>query len=476
MASYRLPQSGFALIELILALSISAFIAIYANQALVNQSQENIASGGGVYLQTVAQATDRYVLTNFNDLAGGVTDVPGVAVDLRPTIPELIALSRLPAGYPQITPTRQAVRIDIRRTNCPGANCQIIGTVCTTTGVTMGSPNVRYDLVTAMYESQNGRGAMSRYADPGNIVGPGINIANPVGNVPGVVCGTSFVDVGVFNRFLQINDPRDPNFQGGLTVTGATTLNGATAVNGATTVNNTLAVTGAATMGNNLTVTGNAMADRLTPTGQYASGAPCVAADEGSIARLTGQPGLVTCTLGAWRVFAFESTSGSACAPDGATARTSAGQTMVCVNGTFQAFDTLFRSGVVNAICTTPGATAIDTTSNNETLICRINLAGGSARWMRLRDVTTHLVMVSATEVTPGATVTKPNCNGATSQIPVGIIQLIPKAWGSPDGGQSFYASDNGASWLINLKDGASNNLLGAPLAKAIAQIYCYFP
>jgi hypothetical protein len=221
---------------------------------------------------------------------------------------------------------------------------------------------------------------------------------------------------------------------------------------------------------------GRAAADRLTPLGQFASGAVCAAADEGSIARLAGGPGLVACTQGFWRVFTFQAAANDACSPNGATARDASGRTLVCVNGTFEPMDELFRTGAVGQVCGAPGTTAIDTTSNNETLICRINLAGGIARYMRLRDVTTQLVFVSSTEVAPNTAVVKPTCNGHASQVPVPVIQLIPKVWGTPDGGSAFFAENAGASWTVRMRDGNGNNLTGVPNSSAIAQLYCYFP
>ena len=74
------------------------------------------------------------------------------------------------------------------------------------------------------------------------------------------------------------------------------------------------------------------------------------------------------------------------------------------------------------------------------------------------------------------AVVVKPSCNGAASQAPVPIIQLIPKVWGTPDGGQAFYAVDNGGSWIVKMQDGLTSNLQGVPNAAAIVQLYCYFP
>jgi hypothetical protein len=538
------------MVELIMVISISAFIAIWANGQLVAKAQETIARGGGIYLMTVAQAVERHVNVNFLAYAAD-SPIAGVAVPLQPTLAELIALNRLGAGFPTVMPTRQIVRIDITRTGCPGATCQITSTVCTTTPVVLGGTDTRWDLANVMLDEQNGRGGWARYGDGANIRGVALNVPNPNGNVEGIVCGSSFTDIGVFDSFIRIGDTRDPALGGPLTVGGAATLNGAATVNntltvtGATTLQSSLTVTGGVTIGpcinllggaqgraafgcanpNDLPVgygggvrsqdvvasgnvlssdapgaftgtngnyalmtsnngagaaeirtSGRAAADRLTPLGQFASGAACALADEGSIARLQGGSGLVACTQGSWRVFTFQAAANDACAPNGATARDASGKTLLCVGGVFVAMDNLFQSATVNQICTTPGTTAIDLASNNETLICRINLAGGTAHWMRLRDVTSNLIFVRAEEVTPDAIVTKPTCNGSPAQSPVGVIQLIPKVWGTPDGGQAFYAIDNGGSWTVKMQDGSTTNLQGTPTAAAIAQIYCYFP
>jgi prepilin-type N-terminal cleavage/methylation domain-containing protein len=262
--SGRRKVSGFAMIELILAITISAILAIYANQQLANQAQESIARGGGIWLKTVAGAMERHVFLNFPDLAAG-NPVAGTAIALRPTIPELIALGRLNAGFPQGLPTRQVARIDITRTNCPGALCQVTSTVCTTTPIREGGAGItRFDLAFAMLDEQNGSGGQSRLGDGANIRGPALNVPNPNGNVEGIVCGSTMVDLGMFDSFVRIRDARNPDLQGALTVAGATTLNGgatvngATTLNGATAVNNTLNVTGASTFQNNVTINGSA--------------------------------------------------------------------------------------------------------------------------------------------------------------------------------------------------------------------------
>lgn len=237
----RRPQAGFTLVELIIVLSISAIIAVYAQARIVHDSEEVLAQGSGTYIQQVAAAAEQHALTNYEALAAG-TDVPSTADDLHPTIPELIVEKMgLNPGFPSgpgSMPTRQEVRIDVLKQNCPGANCTLQTLVCTTTPVTLGSANVRYDLAQVMVDLQRGIGGQSLQTNGATIRGPVLNTPNPFGNVPGIVCGSSTVNTALFQQFVRVRDTRDPNLQGNFTVEGATTLNGPT------TVNNNLSVAG----------------------------------------------------------------------------------------------------------------------------------------------------------------------------------------------------------------------------------------
>lgn len=377
---------GFAMIELILAITISAILAVYANKELAEQAQENIARGSGVYLQAVAQAVERHVFINYPDLSAG-NPVAGTANPLRPTIPELIALTRLNTGFPLGMPTRQVAQIDITRTGCPGASCQITATVCTTTPVTAGGTGpTRFDLAYAMLDEQKGGGGQSRQGDGANIRGPALNVPNPMGNVEGIVCGSSFVDLGMFNNFVKIRDTRDPDLQGPLTVAGDVTLNqklnvgpcinmdgtvagqgragfacadrndvpvGYTggvrsvdvvtnkniltsstpgAFNGANT-NYALLTTDNGTGAAEIRTSGRTAGDRLTPLGSYAVGTACAAADEGSIAKNLGSPGLVVCQSGLWTAMQKTGVNGQPCSPDGAMATSPGGLALYCQSG-----------------------------------------------------------------------------------------------------------------------------------------------
>jgi hypothetical protein len=141
------------------------------------------------------------------------------------------------------------------------------------------------------------------------------------------------------------------------------------------------------------------------------------------------------------------------------------------VGGAYVGLDTIFRSGVPNQACVgREGTTSIDKTNNNETLICRANPTGGGPKLTRLRDITSNLSFVSATEQTEGGVVPKAACTGGGTPI----IQLIPKVYATPNGGVAFYAVDGGASWTVRLRSGGDAALVGTRIA--VAQVFCYFP
>ena len=507
-----LLQRGFALTELIIAISIAAILAIPAQRLLVVQMEESLASGSATYMQAVANAAQHHALLNFNAYANN-TAVPGVAILLTPTVAELKALGRLSPGFPNganILPTQQSISTTVQRTNCPGAACNLTILTCTTTAVTLGGTEVRYDLASTMVSAQNGAGGQSLQGAGNVIRGPVVNAANPLGNIAGVVCATGSVDVALYQRFLTVADNRDPNFQGALTVAGVTTLasslnvagattlagplttNGTLTANGAVTVNNNLAVTGTLTVGGPTTLNGattinstlntsgaitsasSIIGADLTPTSLVNVGAACPT--EGTIARLVGGAGLGACQGGTFRPIAIFGNVGAACAPEGVAATSATGTMLLCVNGAFRAMEAIITFGTPGNPCPNPGQTAIDTASNNETLICRANPAGGGNRWFRLRDLTSNLVFVSSTEIGDEGVLTKPVCSTAASMASSAIVNLFPKAVSSPDGGMSIYAVDNGATWTIKLKNGAGAPLTGTPTtAVVVAQAFCYY-
>ena len=517
----NLKNDGFALVELIIAISISAILSIYAQNYFVRQSEESLATASGTYIAYVANAAQAHALLYFNDYSKG-QDVAGVVDDLSPTVAELVALGRLNPGFPTgptSLPTRQDIKIYIEKLNaCPGPTCTLRALVCTTTPVTLGGATVRYDLASTMMSQQNGAGGQSLFNGGALIKGPTLNIANPLGNVEGIVCGSSQVDTALFQRFLTLSDARDPNFQGGLTVTGASILNGTTTLNGDTTANGSITTVGAtgaltvagvatlngattvnqalttvgtagtlnvggvatfdgaATMNNTLTVSGRTASNRFKPTGVYTIGNACDAADEGSIALSSIGNGLAICQQTIWRALATISAEEGNCSPNGATSNAASGELLICIAGKFKGMSRIIVSANVGDPCSDIGKTALDLTNSFETLLCRNNPQGGGAKYYRLRDLTTNLVFHSSIEVTHGTTFNKPICATAIGQTSYEVLQMIPKSIYSDDGGMNIFANDLVTQWQAQLTNGIGDPLGGSPAVVAVANIYCYYP
>lgn len=536
-------MAGFTLVELMIAVSISALLGVYLAGKNRQEAEESIAEGSAIYISRVASAAQQHVLLNWNNYAHN-TPIAGVATLLQPTVTELRALGRLNAGFPAAAgslPTRQSLQIDITRNSCPGAGCQVQVLACTTTPVTLGGADTRFDLASTMMSKQGGIGGQSLQGAGNTIRGAALNAANPMGNVEGIVCGSGSVDTALFERFLVINETRDPNFQGPVTIAGPTVINsnvtvtGTAAISGNTNVgicaqirattgragfgcanpddlpagytggvrapdvvvngnivastnpagftgaNGNYAYVGVAAGVGEVRTSGRAVADRILPTGNYVVGSACVAADEGAIARAsTG--GLVTCRTSVWRPLTVYANAGDACSPNGSMADDGTGAKLLCINGTYISMASLRPLATAGAACSSQGATAYDAATNTEMLICRLNPAGGTARWLRLRDVTAHLQFVQSYEVidisygvAADGRLTKPSCIPAGGMTGTAIIQLIPKAIATSDGGMALYAVDNGTTWDIYLRNGSNAPLAGNPQARALANVFCYF-
>lgn len=176
---------------------------------------------------------------------------------------------------------------------------------------------------------------------------------------------------------------------------------------------------------------------------------------------------------GPWQLVINGSDVGAACSPEGATATAANGLGLLCVNGLFRSMDTIIRFGTPGAACTMAGVTAINTASNNETLICKSNPADGAnvLVWFRLRDLTQNLQFVFAYFVNAGGQVPKPTCPAGARQLMI----ATSKATSSSDGGVHVFGTDlNASNWTLNMVDGSGNSMPAQ--AEALVQTYCYFP
>jgi prepilin-type N-terminal cleavage/methylation domain-containing protein len=524
----RAQQRGFTLVELIVALSIAAILGIYAQARIAKESEEQIARAAGSYLKQVAGAAEQYALSHFDSLGNGV-DIPGVANDIAPTIAELVTDNKLPGGFPSAAgamPTRQSLRIDVVKTNCPGTGCTIVTNVCTTTGVTLGGTNVRYDLAQVMVDQQDGTGGQSSYTTPALIKGPSLNIANPNGAVPGTVCASATLNTAMFQQFVRVRDPRNPDLQGDLSAVGNLAITGTSALTGNVAAAGNVSVTGsggfgganpvavpagmkglnsqdifaagnivatdqgagfAGSNGNYVAMTTNSGGEaavvtsgrmagqRLIPTGSFTKGTACVEAGALGLSATEASGSLVVCSSGRWTPLTTAAVAGGACSLEGQSATDPNGLALYCTGTVWTPLTQFLAPAYDNTGCTTPGQVGYSAAvaGAKKAMLCRVNPQGGGAVWRRMEDITTNLVFVRSEEVVDTQTVAKPTCANPGNPAATPIIQLIPKTESTSDGGFARFAVDLGGVWQVRLLTGASGPMPAG--SSAIAYVWCFF-
>lgn len=516
-------QRGSFLLELALALIVSAIVGVYANSKLQQVADDSTAAATGVYLDNLAQAGQRYILKHYATLSSTSGDIPDVANDLVPTIPELIAMGRLPPAFPTITPTRQAPQINLTKSSCPGPSCQITATACLTSGLTVRG-KTREDLATTAMVAMQGRGGRSHADAPSEIRGPSMTTSNPMGAVNAIVCGHSLVDAGLYDTFLRMGDDRDPILRGGLTVTGTNGTGETLRVSGDLAVvdpasgNICVQILKGGTINVNCAGQINATTGTFTgPAGAVKVGGTGTNYTVDTAGRIRAEAGFWTAlgsafgdnTLGvraAGTVFTIQTSAGVdafAVHDSGRTgARTSVATPMLgltdavtagttCTSAAAQvgatqvttAATTTLRalSGGGLAICDSTTGTWVSATAKPATGGAACSPNGGVGQtlqgvamlcanglWTALTDRTGYTIQAEMWRVIDGSIVTKPNCGSGSTGT-----RLLLQAGNEQQNIQFVNRShvDNGASWTVSLRNGNGAAIVG----DMIATSYCLY-
>ena len=514
-------QKGFALLELTIAILISGVLALWASTKLQQISDDATAQATGIHLDTLASSGQKYILVNYMALAAG-TDVPAIVNDLAPTRDELIATGRLASGFPAWTPSNQRAQVYVTKSGCPGANCVITANACLTAAYQVRG-KYRDDETTNVMMAMSGRGARSHSDNPSLVRGANMSIANPLGAVTGIVCGQSNVDAGLYDTFVKMNDNRDPNFQGGLTVSGTNATGEAMRVNG------DLAVVDPAT-GQvcvqilksgviNINCLGqlNAKTGTFTgPQGTVKVGATGTNYTVDTAGKIRGDAGFWTAmgsvfgdnTLGiraAGTVFTIQTSAGvdglavhdsgrtgsrnsmatpvlgltdpvvpgqacsSAATQVGATQVTTAATTVLrSISGgglaicdqTSGQWVAISRSASSGGACTTNGTSAIS--SAGVMLIC------SNGQWASLMDRFGYMVAAETWRAVDGSVIPKPSCGAGSTGT-----RLIATPGNEQQNIQyvNRFITDNGTSWTLRITNGNGGTIAG----DVIVMSYCTY-
>jgi hypothetical protein len=499
-------QSGFALLSALLALVVVGFITSQNIQSQQIATELNSGKLQGELLVNIARGANRYAMENYGTLQNntavtrnGVTLAVGTdqGQTLAPTVANLIAMGYLTAGTDSASRLGNGVyRVALERlpVGCVATACQIPGRVYIDQPIRKaGSTEMAGLQVGAIMEKVGADVLISLDGSPTVLSSTsGTTYPNPVTATPvGVVGHRIGFGAIIFDDYLIVNDPRDPNFQGNFTVAGTSIFNSGVTVNGNTLNNGSISATGtvgsldalsaciragflagAVGGGGSAFVTNSACVKTVDLDGQSgvvtASGA--IEVRSGGVVVATLKPdGTIVAnsrteapTSKVTASFAPNTACAAAAANDIAQNSASPGL-VVCRNNLWTPVG--LTVSAVGSACTVLGAAGVDMTGLG--LYCQ----GGI--WIANADRFGHFAEQDSFVGHHGMIVGKPSCpsNGLPhiQFTPTGA-EFSPEATAANNMGRRstyFLTQDNGATWTLRVVDASSNGLAdGQGLAK----------
>lgn len=369
-------QRGYLMVQAGLALALTGLATAAAVIAKQVSDDAASASAQADALTIVSQAVDALVMDSSNyakyqaGLAitrNGVTIPFGSSLgqSLSPTVAQLKTMglgidnASETGFYKSLAGAGYVVKIQRVPSGCElspnptnGSACNVTGQVCfdqPVKGYQATAGDVDGPAMGVMLLRLGGNGGISVLGSQATITGSGAgwSVPNPISGTPaGIVCKQFGFGASGFASYLRERDTRNPDFQGGMTITGTNAAGESLTVNGTTTIAQNLNLSGALV---------------LNSTG--VAGAACSPENAtvwGTIATL---PALLTCRSGFYVSAVPVALAGGSCTPEGRIAQSSAGASLVCRDGKYRpVVDLLGRQGLMSLTLYQHGQTATSPT------------------------------------------------------------------------------------------------------------------
>lgn len=537
----RRAQRGFGILSALLALVIGSIVAAGQIQGQQVQAQQRSGIQQADLVKHIIDAGNTYAMENHYALQNnlpvtknGTTLAVGSSFGqaMAPTIENLVSMGYLSAGTSaQASINNGTYRMVFRRepAGCAPSSCNIPGSIYVDQPVLRPGTTEMNGVAIGAYMSRLGGDVLvSLNTSPTLLTSmSGATFANPVSGTPNGVIGAmvGFGSSG-FGQFLVVNDYRDPNFQGNVTVAGKISTPSAIVSNSSIGVGPT---GGSCLLGEILT-SGNIVSRSVACVRRAwldGTNGQVGVADTAGVTRalMDGTTGEINSrdasgtvrsgftysgassvvfadnvrnTAGSGGVLADGTVYGSSLRNNASTAGVKTDGSVYGVSGAFDSI-TINKSAAIGGVCPTENAAVWGVISASPVLLkcsggkwtptngtaiasvgggCPVNNQQGlttdgvglicqGGQWMLTADRMGKFALASTVIVYNGTTVSKPACSsGGTAKI-----YMVPQAIDASALYANFLASDNGSSWTTRITDNAGVATVG----KAIAAVGCFY-
>lgn len=232
MRRYRAPwrQQGYALLELTLVLLIASLLAVFGARTLAHRLNDAQAQSAAVWMEAMHKALLAYVRLHGpgiqNAMDSGALAAQGFVDWRSPTVAELKQSGLLSSGTPETSRLIGEPRLNVwRRGDCPGDACVVEALVHGDRPIQAAGGNRADEAMVAQWLlASAGEGAAVHERDPEHIRGAAFSFSSSLPDGTILPVGTVGMAVTAEHQalwsFLRVGDPRDPDFQGGLSVAG----------------------------------------------------------------------------------------------------------------------------------------------------------------------------------------------------------------------------------------------------------------
>lgn len=215
---------GFMLVGVALLLLVLSIVSVGAARKQLDAARAATGHSIGQGLSRVNKALDTYMAKYGGRLASGLS-IAGVVDPYSPTVAELRALGVIVEAVNEVPAQggRYVTRVMRLPAGCAPDDCNLASQVWLRDPI-LDPESGRVDSrkLGAAIASLGGDGGFSTIGNPGTIrFGNGWSIANPdAGARPGIVVAVAGYGSSAWGAFVRINDTRDPDLRGDLTVAG----------------------------------------------------------------------------------------------------------------------------------------------------------------------------------------------------------------------------------------------------------------